>query len=298
MKLNSIFPSFKIKKDIDFQYNRIHSIEPIKIHDLSLIYPIKNSVLQHRKKMEILNIKKINKKMTLIIPYRHREEHLKIFIPYIKDYLSKQNIDSEIIVVEQTDTKPFNKAKLMNIGACYARDESDYFVFHDVDLLPENVDYSYCNYTEKLFYEIKHEASIRYKKYKQTVLGGVVLVPKDIFLDINGYSNNYWQWGREDDDFFIRHILKGHIPLYDKKGKLKALEHQTSLLKDNRGKVTNEKKILKINKQLFNKNKKTYSQMKRGLIFQEQDGISTLSNFIIENILEENGVKTLGVKFE
>jgi hypothetical protein len=38
--------------------------------------------------------------------------------------------------------------------------------------------------------------------------------------------------------------------------------------------------------------------MKRGLIFQEQDGISTLSNFIIENILEENGVKTLGVKFE
>lgn len=52
-------------------------------------------------------------------------------------FLRKQQIHYRIYVVEQVDTKPFNKAKLMNIGAVAAiRDGYPCLILHDVDLLP------------------------------------------------------------------------------------------------------------------------------------------------------------------
>lgn len=298
MIFNSILPSFKIKSDTQFDFNQIHFIKPISIVGLSLIKPISKKVRRIRDNSKKLTIVKENKKMTLIIPYRSREEHLKVFLPYIKNYLSKQQIDYEIIIVEQTNSNPFNKAKLMNIGAVHARKESEYFVFHDVDLLPENIDYRFCNFTEKLFSEIKKEGDLNYKKYKQTVLGGAVLVPKKIFFDINGYSNNYWQWGREDDDFFIRHLLKGHIPVCDNSGKFIALMHDSSLLKDNHGNVTQDTEILNKNRKLLHKNKKNYSKIKRGLLDQDHNGVSTLNNFSIINRTKEGCTTTLLVELE
>lgn len=296
--LNKLMPQFKIKADIEFKYNKVKSIKPIEIIGLSLVLPVKRKILESRKKFKTLNIEKSNKKMTLIVPYRHREENLKVFLPYMKNYLDKQKIDYEIIIVEQTNSLPFNKSKLMNIGAKNAREDSEYFVFHDVDLLPENIDYRYCNYTQKLFYEIKHDNESDYKKYKQTVLGGAILVPKDIFYNINGYSNNYWQWGREDDDFFIRHILKGHVVLYDEDGKFKALEHNASILKDNNGEVSKDKTILRKNKKLLKKNKKRYIKIKKELYSQDSDGVSTLSNYKIEKTSISNYFKTILVDFK
>ena len=45
--------------------------------------------------------------------------------------------------------------------------------------------------------------------------GGVTLFPIEVFEMINGYSNEYWGWGFEDDDLFKRCIDKG-VP-YDLK---------------------------------------------------------------------------------
>ncbi|MPV86006.1 galactosyltransferase-related protein [Ostreibacterium oceani] len=297
MTINKFLPQHKITKDVTFEYNQAGSIKPIEIIGISLTSPIKRTLMELRKKNTTFEIKKYHRKMTLIVPYRHRREHLKLFLPYIKNYLDKQKIDYEIIIVEQTNSKPFNKAKLMNIGAKNARKDSEYFVFHDVDLLPENIDYRYCSHTLKLFFEIKHEKDSNYKEYKQTVLGGAVLVPKDIFFDINGYSNNYWQWGREDDDFFIRHLFKGHIALCDNNGKFKALEHNPSILKNNDGKVSNDPKTLKENKRLLKNNKKRYTRIKTEFYAQDNDGVSTLTDYKIENITINNDVKTILVDF-
>lgn len=295
--LYKLLPSSQFKKDVNLTYNQIDAIVPIDLTTLSLIEPMKKRVLTLRQRNKHLQIQKLQKKMTLVIPYRHREEHLKKFLPYISNYLRNQQIDFEIIVAEQLDSQPFNKAKLMNIAALHARKESEYFVFHDVDLLPENIDYRYCNHTQKLFYEIRNESSDSYKSYKQSVLGGAILIPKDIFFAINGYSNSYWQWGREDDDFFMRHIFKGYIPVYDKNGKFVALEHDSSLLKDNTGNVSKDKQVLKQNKKLFMQNKKLFSNFKRGLYNQQHDGVSTLKNYTIKFTNNDNGVKTIGIYF-
>lgn len=52
-------------------------------------------------------------------------------------FLRRQHIHYRIYVVEQVDTRPFNRAKLLNIGAQAAM-KAGYpcLILHDVDLLP------------------------------------------------------------------------------------------------------------------------------------------------------------------
>ena len=40
--------------------------------------------------------------------------------------------------------------------------------------------------------------------------GGAVLFSKEQVENTNGYSNDYWDWGMEDDDLFWRCYLEGY----------------------------------------------------------------------------------------
>jgi hypothetical protein len=114
---------------------------------------------------------------------------------YLKEY------DYEIIVVEQFNNKPFNRGKLLNVGAKYANDNGfDYLCFHDVDMLPIKVDYSYPEYPTSLISELENKDGNIFFSY----FGGITLFKVEDFFDINGYSNNYWGWGFEDTDLFYR----------------------------------------------------------------------------------------------
>ena len=73
----------------------------------------------------------MDKKLGVIVPYRNRKSHLKIFKKNITDYLNSQNIPFELIIVEQVDENPFNRGKLLNIGVIEAeRLKCDYVVLH------------------------------------------------------------------------------------------------------------------------------------------------------------------------
>jgi len=290
-------PSSKIKNDIQIKYNQCGTLRPINISELSLTISMKKKVLDIRQQHDKINIIRDNQKLTLIIPYRNREEHLKEFLPALQNRLNEQNIDYEILIAEQDDINLFNKAKLMNLAVTQARQDSTYFVFHDVDSMPTNIDYRYCNHSLKLFNHIKRYEKY-YEEYQQTIFGGAILVPKDIFLNINGFSNNYWQWGKEDDDFLFRHLFKGFNPLYDAEGKLRMLPHPLSVTLDVNGNITNDTKVLQQNKKLSDKNKKTFSKFKRGLLNQDDDGINSLSDYTISSISTQNRIKTIKIKFE
>ena len=83
-------------------------------------------------------------KLGIIVPYRNREAHLKMFRESVDAALKKQGIQYELIVVEQLDEKPFNRGKLLNIGFERAKKLGcKYVAFHDVDMIPIKVDYSY-----------------------------------------------------------------------------------------------------------------------------------------------------------
>jgi hypothetical protein len=54
-------------------------------------------------------------------------------------------------------------------------------------------------WTDNLKYEAKHPRSI-------SMVGGVLAITKAQYLAVNGFSNRYWGWGGEDDDFGYRWI--------------------------------------------------------------------------------------------
>lgn len=151
-------------------------------------------------------------KLGIIVPYRDRYEQLEHFKEKITQYLENKDIDYELIIVEQDNARLFNRGMLLNIGFKYAEDLGcDYVVFHDIDMIPVDVDYSYSNKPLHLATSFLKNKKINRTLF-DTYFGGVTLFPMRYFNKINGYSNKYWGWGFEDDDLLLR-CEKKKIPL-------------------------------------------------------------------------------------
>ena len=146
----------------------------------------------------------MNKKLGIIVPYRNRHSHLKQFLDKLPKYLDNRSYNYQIIIVQQDNASAFNRGMLCNIGFQEAKKlKCDYVVFHDVDTLPIDIDYSYANHpihlaTDKLPFD--------------TYFGGITLFPVKDFEKVDGFSNLYWGWGFEDDDLMYR-CIRERIPL-------------------------------------------------------------------------------------
>lgn len=157
-------------------------------------------------------------KLGIIIPYRKRFKQLQKFLKYVPEYLQRQNLDYEIIVAEQMDEEDFNRGALLNAGFREARRRGcDYVVFHDVDLLPRYVDYSYSDIPLELVGKVvdpdtEEAFKINIADNSDDYFGGVTLFPAETFEKINGYSNKYIGWGFEDNDLLLR-CREAQIPL-------------------------------------------------------------------------------------
>lgn len=167
-------------------------------------------------------------KLLVIIPYRDRESHLKEFIPYITKSLQDQNIENKIVVVEQSPEKLFNRGLLCNVGFYLYQHECDYICIHDVDIIGENFDYGYEPIVTHLSARWKNN---NYKEFYSRCLGGVTLFPKNDFIKINGFSNEYWGWGAEDDDLRLRCDVM-NVKVQRKQGRFHSLPHKKIQWKD------------------------------------------------------------------
>ena len=149
-------------------------------------------------------------KLGVCVPYRNREEHLKKFIPAIHKYLTRKGIEYGIYFGHQVDDKLFNRGAMKNIAAKFAfEDGCDYIVWHDIDMLPVSVDYSHPE--ENPIHVATQISQMDYKLKYPEYFGGAVLFTKEQVEKTNGYSNNYWDWGMEDDDLFWRCKLEGYL---------------------------------------------------------------------------------------
>ncbi|KAJ6653483.1 hypothetical protein lerEdw1_009155 [Lerista edwardsae] len=111
---------------------------------------------------------------------------------------------------KQDGEETFNRAKLLNIGFTEALKEYDYdcFVFSDVDLIPMDDRNTYKCYSQPRHLSVsmdKFGFRLPYNQY----FGGVSALNKEQFQKINGFPNNYWGWGGEDDDIYNRLLFKG-----------------------------------------------------------------------------------------
>ena len=80
----------------------------------------------------------------------------------------------------------------------------DCFIFHDVDLLPEDDRNLYtCPATNPRHMSVA-VSKWNYKLPYPSLFGGVVAINTKQFRMLNGFSNEFWGWGGEDDDMAKR----------------------------------------------------------------------------------------------
>jgi hypothetical protein len=155
--------------------------------------------------------------LCVVVPYRDRQAHLAQFVPHIRRSLPK----ADILIVEQSSAGLFNRAKLLNVGFSFTGGRYLNYCFHDVDMLPITVDYSLCERPTHLAAEVEQFGwALPYEEY----FGGVTLFDVESFRSIDGYANDYWGWGQEDDDLRRRCVHRG-IEIARRPGRFLSLAH-------------------------------------------------------------------------
>ncbi|XP_034313784.2 beta-1,4-galactosyltransferase 4 [Magallana gigas] len=172
-------------------------------------------------------------KVAILIPFRDRESHLRIFLNHMHTFLMKQQLEYGIYVVEQTKGLEFNRGFLFNVGYKEALRDSDYdcFVLHDVDLLPENDHNIYtCPVDQPKHLAVaseKWQYNLPYTSY----FGGVSALTREQYEAVNGFSNEFFGWGGEDDDFYNR-VAWSQMSVYrsiNDVGRYSALHHKPAV---------------------------------------------------------------------
>jgi len=145
--------------------------------------------------------------ISFLVTYRNRKEQLESFVQSIQ----KLYPNSEIIISEQGNDKPFVQGQLFNLAYLYS--QGSIVVLMDVDLrftAPVNFEWHMqkinhpfmgynkilnCDSTGKVLGERRH-SSISH--------GGCCVFTRTQFDEANGYSNLMCGWGGEDDMLNIR----------------------------------------------------------------------------------------------
>ena len=164
-----------------------------------------------------------------------------------------------IFIIEQSqDGHPFNIGKLKNVGFDIVNDyekkhkgtKFTNFIFTDIDMLPDDeLSPYYVNPIDGII-----SLAMRGTRYEQmdtktrkVFLGGVLGFSRESFEQINGYPNNFWGWGGEDDALIYRLVASNvstvHMP---KSGKVVDLEEKMTVQEKLKKTVIDDKKWEKL----------------------------------------------------
>ncbi|XP_023930439.1 beta-1,4-N-acetylgalactosaminyltransferase bre-4-like [Lingula anatina] len=148
-------------------------------------------------------------RVIIIIPYRDRLAHLTRWLHHYHPIFQRQLLEYRIVVTEQYGTGTFNKGRIMNAAflECRKAFQFDCVIFHDVDMLLENDRNMYvCGNDTTPKHLSPAVDKFRYKIVFDNLVGGVLVMTVSLFEEVNGYSNEYWGWGGEDDDMWERFL--------------------------------------------------------------------------------------------
>ncbi|MEM9302135.1 MAG: galactosyltransferase-related protein [Pseudomonadota bacterium] len=141
-------------------------------------------------------------RMAVLVPFRDRRDDLDPLVVHLGRQLHRERIAYDLLVLEQAGDAAFNKGKLLNAGSTLAPDHG-WLCFHDVDMLPlANSHYGRPQGPTRLCYA--HSGNGPYSAITDEILGGVFLIPTGDFKRINGFGNEFWGWGFEDNDLSRR----------------------------------------------------------------------------------------------
>jgi len=209
------------------------------------INKIYSNYKKNRKILEkeyITNNNLSKRKIAIIVPFREQKQQkrgnqLKQFLEYIPKFM--KGLNYKIYVIEQSnDNKKFNRGKLLNIGMELAiKDKCSILISHDVDLLPcYDLKPYYAKYPNNPIH-IGDRWTDKYTFY--TFIGGILSLSPKLVKESNGYPNDFWGWGGEDDALYNRLSKITNVINRPSTGCIKELKHiDTSEIKQ----LTNLKK--------------------------------------------------------
>ena len=177
-----------------------------------------------------------NNSLSLIVAYRDpgdgsRKAQLDIFLKQMQTILEtrtnyhiyiieqesdRNDYDSLSDVYKQINSRmaKFNLGRIKNIGFQIAsKDNKDvdnhYYILSDVDLIPSmDLLPEYLRYPKKPIHLANKGTRYNTDGKNIDFLGGVLSINREDFTKCNGYPNNFWGWGGEDDVLNSRLQLK------------------------------------------------------------------------------------------
>lgn len=172
-----------------------------------------------------LRLPKFNNNFAFVTCYRNTSDNSRLnqglkFLEIQQRYYQKifGEIDVYIINQQQDDT-PFNIGKLKNIGFQLATQEKkyDHIIFTDIDMIANLDLLKYLATTPEGIMSLASSGTrydtVQYsdrdkpsKHRLKPFLGGMISVSSDNFIKFNGYPNNFFGWGGEDDSLIIRTV--------------------------------------------------------------------------------------------
>jgi len=223
-------------------------------------------------------------KTIIIIPYRDRASHLKYWLKNTYPLIKKVIPDVEVIVVEQTEGKKFNRGATINIGYLYYNNEEYSYITQDVDVNP--IDDKIINLYGK---NVEQDTFLGIYSDGQT-LGGIVKCTGTTFKKVNGFPNDYWGWGHEDKDLSNR--AEFYNCLIERKIKFNDLDKSKYLkiFQDNHIREDSGKWGL-----AYGRWNSIPNDKKRRYI--ESNGLSSLKYKIIKDEILMDGVRKITVDF-
>jgi hypothetical protein len=272
--LNRWWPSRRLRWDplqglrIDERY------APVSIANWKLV-PTMARILLARRVTRPLSFHD-DRRLTVVIPYRDRAEHLARLLPQLTARLREQNINYRILVVEQEVGEMFNRGRLLNAGMQYAADFSDYYCFHDVDTVPIVANYACPSQPLRLVNTVQNQSGER--AHMAHYFSGAISIRKDQAFAVNGFSNEYWGWGKEDDDFYFRLLLAGFVCYFDLKGSFQDLPNPPHQCIRRAPLPPTHLKL----------NRRRRSLLLRGLTVPADDGVKTLKFNVVERVVNDD----------
>lgn len=211
------------------------------------------------------------RRLAVIVPVRDREAHLAALVPRLVAKLRDQSIDYRIVVCEQEQGKLWNKGAMINAGLRHAADLCDYYCLHDVDAVPIEANYLCPSQPLRLVTKLvgSRQGEARPPRY----FGGAITVLREQAYEANGFSNGYWAWGKEDDDFLFRLLFAGCVCYSDTLGTFEDLHNPS----DQQVRLTGFLKP-----KTLRRNRRRRSLLMRGLLDPATDGLSVATTTILD----------------
>jgi hypothetical protein len=173
-----------------------------------------------QKARKISAIQAMSRAVVLLVPFREdpdgaRGPQLAAFLKHFEacSLHRMPGVQVHVFVAQQSDDgHRFNKGQLLNAGfelACKSLKEGGadttdaLYIFHDVDMLP--ADEILPKYVEPMKQGSMRLVEAGWQRYNsEGCFGGVVIFSEADYRATNGFPNDFWGWGGEDNAQYAR----------------------------------------------------------------------------------------------